>query len=146
MEHSTVSPQTQAKGHQTGQKAPQAARKGADASTAGPGSFDIHKLSIGGLTMRCMEQIFRDGKAACVSAKSAVTMDGMRTKMNRTSKRTPARRKPPVWAVVTMVALTTLGTVAVAVAKGSDAPSFTFNLSLQIMATNTAKAPAVGQP
>lgn len=58
----------------------------------------------------------------------------------------PDRRKVAAWVTVAVVAITTLGTVAVAVAKGSDAPSFTFNLSLQIMATNTAKASAVGQP
>lgn len=79
-------------------------------------------------------------------SRSAMTMSGMRMKMNRTSKRTPVRHKLPVWAAVTVVAITTLGAVAVAVAKGSDAPSFTLNLSLQIMATNTPKAPTTGQP
>jgi hypothetical protein len=54
-------------------------------------------------------------------------------------KKQPARRKVPVWVPVALAAITTVGGVAVAIAKASEAPSFSFNLSFQIMATNVAK-------
>lgn len=55
------------------------------------------------------------------------------------SKKQPARRKVPTWVPVALTAIATVGAVAVAVAKAPEGQSFSFNLSLQIIATNVAK-------
>jgi hypothetical protein len=57
----------------------------------------------------------------------------------RIPKKQPDRRKVPAWVPVALAAITTVGAVAVAIAKAPEPPTFSFNLSFQIMATNVAK-------
>jgi len=78
-----------------------------------------------------------DGKPAESTGRRQGTISSM--KIQRASKKQPARRKVPAWVPVALVAITTVGGVAVAIAKAAEPPTFSINLSLQIMATNVAK-------